>query len=89
MRESQTRPPNSLAAVTHPAPVSGRLTRRLRAELTAALANRYTSPIIKRGGVIMWSVDWLFGVPMLLASVAFQVIGLVSTAERFPAVGAE
>jgi hypothetical protein len=25
----------------------------------------------------MWSVDWLLGVPMLLASVAFQVIGLV------------
>jgi hypothetical protein len=26
----------------------------------------------------MWGVDWMWGVPMLLASVAFQVVGLVA-----------
>lgn len=26
----------------------------------------------------MWGVDWVWGVPMLLASVAFQVVGLVT-----------
>lgn len=47
-------------------------------ELTATVANRYISPAIRNGGgANMWGVDWMWGVPMLLASVAFQVVGLV------------